>query len=118
MDAAGNELADRIRALLSADDEIEERRMFGTRAFLDDGRILLGARSGGVLLVRVDDESGAALLTRPGVARAVMGSRTMGSGWLDIVPAVIEDDAELMFWLDVARESTGAAVEAPGQDDR
>jgi hypothetical protein len=44
MDAAGNELADRVRALLSADAEIEERRMFGTRAFLDDGRILVGAR--------------------------------------------------------------------------
>lgn len=69
MDAAGDELADRIRALLSADVEIEERRMFGTRAFLDDGHILLGARPGGVLLVRVDDESGATLLTRPGVAR-------------------------------------------------
>jgi len=116
MDAAGDELADRIRALLSADAEIEERRMFGTRAFLDDGRILLGARSGGVLLVRVDEENGAALLVRPGVARAVMGARTMGTGWLDVAPGVIEDDGELMFWLDVARESTGSAVESPGQD--
>ena len=115
MDAAGNELADRVRALLSADAEIEERRMFGTRAFLDDGRILVGARPGGVLLVRVDDENGAALLTRPGAARAVMGARTMSSGWLDVVPDVIEDDAALMFWLDVARESTGSAVEAPEQ---
>lgn len=116
MDAAGNELADRIRALLSADAEIEERRMFGTRAFLDDGRILLGARPGGVLLVRVDEENGAALLTRAGVARAVMGARTMSSGWLDVDSGVIEDDAELMFWLDVARESAGSAAEPPGED--
>ena len=116
MDAAGEELADRIRALLSADAEIEERRMFGSRAFLDSGRILLGARSGGVLLVRVDDENGAALLVRPGVARAVMGARTMSSGWLDVQPAVIDDDTALMFWLDVARESTGSAVEAPRRD--
>ncbi|WP_244631962.1 TfoX/Sxy family protein [Microbacterium sp. Se63.02b] len=69
MDAAGHELADRIRALLSADAEVEERRMFGTRAFLHDGHILLGARPGGVLLVRLDEESGAALLTRPGATR-------------------------------------------------
>ncbi|WP_237682372.1 MULTISPECIES: TfoX/Sxy family protein [Microbacterium] len=116
MDAAGDELADRIRALLSADIEIEERRMFGTRAFLDDGRILLGARPGGVLLVRVDDENGAALVTRAGVARAVMGSRTMGSGWLDVSPEAIEDDSELMFWLDVARESTGSATDTSGSD--
>ncbi|WP_258566827.1 TfoX/Sxy family protein [Microbacterium sp. Se5.02b] len=79
MDAAGHELADRIRALLSADAEVEERRMFGTRAFLHDGHILLGARPGGVLLVRLDEESGAALLTRPGATRAVMGARTMSS---------------------------------------
>ena len=116
MDAAGNELADRVRALLGADTWIEERRMFGTRAFLDNGHILVGARPGGVLLVRVDDENGAALLTHPGVARAVMGSRTMGSGWIDVVPGAIEDDTELMFWLDVARESTGSAVETPEQD--
>ena len=83
--------------------------MFGTRAFLDDGRILLGARPGGVLLVRVDDENGAALATRSGVARAVMGSRRMASGWLDVSPETIEEDADLMFWLDVARESSGAA---------
>ncbi|MDX2400104.1 MULTISPECIES: TfoX/Sxy family protein [Microbacterium] len=110
MDAAGNELADRVRALLSADAAIEERRMFGTRAFLDDGRILVGARPGGVLLVRVDDENGAALLTQPGVSRAVMGARTMSAGWLDVVPEVLGDDTALMFWLDVARESTGSAV--------
>jgi TfoX/Sxy family transcriptional regulator of competence genes len=116
MDAAGNELADRVRALLGTDTEIEERRMFGTRAFLDHGHILVGARPGGVLLVRVDDESGAALLTEPGAARAVMGARTMSSGWLDVVPGAIEDDTALMFWLDVARESAGSPDEEPEQD--
>ncbi|WEK60133.1 MAG: TfoX/Sxy family protein [Candidatus Microbacterium colombiense] len=104
MNAAGEELADRIRALLSDGVGIEERRMFGTRAFLADGRILVGARAGGVLLVRVDDEAGAALSTRRGVARAVMGSRTMGSGWLDVSASALAGDDELMFWLDVARE--------------
>ncbi|MGX1585986.1 TfoX/Sxy family protein [Microbacterium sp. NPDC055502] len=116
MDDAGNDLADRIRALSSADDAIEERRMFGTKAFLDGGRILVGARTGGVLLVRVDDENGAAMLTEAGVSRAVMGSRTMSSGWLDVAPSAIEDDAALMLWLDVARESTGAAVEAASDE--
>lgn len=105
MDAAGEELADRVRALLSGADQVEERRMFGTRAFLVDGHILVGARPGGTLLVRVDEESGAALCTRAGVARAVMGARTMGTGWLDVASSVLTDDGELMFWLDVAREN-------------
>lgn len=104
MDAAGEELADRVRALLGADPEIEERRMFGSRAFLVDGRILVGARSGGVLLVRVCEEHGAALMMRPGVSRAVMGAKTMSSSWLDVASSAVADDADLMFWLDAARE--------------
>lgn len=47
MDAAGEELADRVRALLTLDEDVEEKRMFGTRAFLLDGHILVGARAGG-----------------------------------------------------------------------
>ncbi|GAA1252303.1 TfoX/Sxy family transcriptional regulator of competence genes [Microbacterium phyllosphaerae] len=104
MDASGDELADRVRALLTLDGDVEEKRMFGTRAFLLDGHILVGARNGGVLLVRVDEEHGAALVTRPGVQTAVMGPRTMGTGWLDVSPAVLAADDDLAFWLDVARE--------------
>ena len=106
MDDAVSELADRIRALLSADVALEERRMFGSRAFLVDGRILVGARKGGVLLVRVTAEHGAALLTRSGAAPAVMGARTMSPSWLDVAPSAIEDDDSLMFWLDAAREDS------------
>ncbi len=108
MDAAGEELADRIRALLGVDPSIEEKRMFGSRAFLLDGRILVGSRAGGVLLVRVEAEHGAALTLRPGVTPAVMGAKTMSSGWLDVAATAIGDDEELMFWLDAAREDAGA----------
>ena len=104
MDAAGEELADRIRALLSDDPQVEERRMFGSRAFLRDGRIVVGSRTGGTLLVRVADERAAALLGEPGVTRAVMGSRTMSGGWLDVAADAVADDRELMGWLDAARE--------------
>lgn len=104
MDAAGEELADRIRALLGKDPEIEERRMFGSRAFLVDGSILVGARKGGTLLVRVSAEHGAALMTRPGVSPAVMGAKTMSPRWLDVGASAVADDSDLMFWLDVARE--------------
>ncbi|MFY9712079.1 MAG: TfoX/Sxy family protein [Microbacterium sp.] len=108
MDDAGNELGDRIRALLSSDAALEERRMFGSRAFLVDGRILVAARNGGVLLVRVTAEHGAALLTHAGATPAVMGARTMSSNWLDVAPNAIEDDDSLMFWLDAAREDSAA----------
>ncbi|KJQ54933.1 TfoX/Sxy family protein [Microbacterium sp. SA39] len=109
MDAAGEELADRVRALLGTGADLEEKRMFGTRAFLVDGRILVGARKNGVLLVRVDEETGAALLTQPGVEVAVMGAKTMGNSWLDVSPEVLADDDTLMFWLDAAREVNEAS---------
>ncbi|GAA4488725.1 hypothetical protein GCM10023171_28700 [Microbacterium panaciterrae] len=104
MDVEMTELADRIRALLEGDLAIEERRMFGSRAFLVDGKILVGARRGGSLLVRVEIEHGAGLLGRPGVTHAVMGARTMSANWLDVAAEAVADDERLIFWLDVARE--------------
>ncbi len=83
--------------------------MFGSRAFLLDGRILVGARKGGVLLVRVSEESGAALALRPGVTPARMGAKTMSPRWLDVDASVVVDDAELVFWLDAAREDAEPA---------
>jgi TfoX/Sxy family transcriptional regulator of competence genes len=110
MDPAA-ELADRVRALLMSEPGLEEKRMFGTRAFLLNGRILVGTRNEGVLLVRVTDEKGTALLTEPGVAIAVMGAKTMGPSWLDVAQTAIEDDESLMFWIDAARESAEELAE-------
>jgi hypothetical protein len=85
--------------------------MFGTRAFLLNGKILVGTRNEGVLLVRVTAEKGTALLTEPGVAIAVMGAKTMGPSWLDVAATAIEDDESLMFWVDAARESAAETAE-------
>jgi len=104
MDAAGEELADRIRALLPNDPTIEEKAMFGARVFLVGGKILVGARTRGTLLVRVAPENGAVLLTRPGVAQAPMGKKSMSPSWLDVDATVIASHDELLEWLDAARE--------------
>lgn len=104
MDAAQSELADRVRALLSADLDLEEKQMFGSRAFLVDGQILVGARKDGMLLVRVAQDSGPLLVDRPGAAWATMGGRSMAPGWIDVSPEGTADDEDLMFWLDAARD--------------
>lgn len=109
MDGAGLELADRIRALLPADPGLAEKRMFGTRAFLLGGRILAGARPGGVLLVRLSPERSAILAGSPGASRAVMGAKTMSTGWVDVQPQAIATDEALLEWLDAAREDALAA---------
>lgn len=107
-DADLEELADRIRAMLGDEPGIEEKRMFGSRGFLLDGHILVGARKGGTLLVRVDAEQDDALLLKQGVSRATMGTMTMSSGWLDVAREAIATDDDLLFWLDLARESNSS----------
>ncbi|MDQ4213001.1 TfoX/Sxy family protein [Microbacterium sp. ASV81] len=109
MDASVTELADRIRALLGGDGDVEERAMFGSRAFLVDGKILVGARTGGRLLVRVGAEHGDQLQAEPGVSRTVMGSRTMSANWLDVAAEAVAGDDALMAWIDIAREDAAGA---------
>lgn len=104
MDAAGIELADRMRAVLSDEPTLDEKQMFGMRIFMVGGKILVGAGTGGRMLVRVTEEHGAALLDRPGAEIAVMGPRSMGTGWLEVTADALAEDDALMFWIDVARE--------------
>lgn len=99
------ELADRVRALL-AGERPEQKRMFGSIAFLVDDRLLVAAWGDGDLLVRVDPERSPELQRQPGVRIAEMGSsrRTMGPSWLTVEAARLVDDDALLFWIDVARE--------------
>ncbi|WP_223172789.1 TfoX/Sxy family protein [Microbacterium sp. NIBRBAC000506063] len=103
------ELADRIRSLLSDEPTCEQKRMFGSLAFLVYGRIVAAAWGEGDLLVRVDPERSADLLLSDGVRQAEMGPRRkkMGLGWLDVPAEVVADDERLLFWIDAAREYAG-----------
>jgi hypothetical protein len=51
-------LADRIRAVVQAEADLTERRMFGGLAFLIQGNMAVSASSQGGLLLRVDPGSG------------------------------------------------------------
>ena len=101
--SAADALADRVRAQLPGGVSVREVRMFGTRSYLVDGALTVGARSDGGLLVRVDADRHAELVARPGAAQAEMGTgRTMGAGWIEVAPSVLGSDAELAFWVGVA----------------
>jgi len=70
---------------------VMEKSMFGSRAYLMDGNLLLAAGTGGVLL-RIGPDNMAAALSRDGVEQAVMGSRTM-NGWLRMTGEAFASDA-------------------------
>ncbi|GAA1387899.1 TfoX/Sxy family protein [Luteococcus peritonei] len=97
-----HDLVDRVRAALR-EHEPREVRMMGGISFMVDEQMLVAARSGGDLLVRIDPVRAAELLARPGVRPAVMGAarRPMGEGWISVDASALQNDG-LSFWLAVA----------------
>ncbi len=95
--AYDEQLAERIRGVLASRDDVDERKMFGGIAFLVSGNMCVGAR-GGSLMVRMDPTLGDQLLSEPGAGLMSMGSRTM-SGWLQVSPEAIAEDADLERWI-------------------
>lgn len=97
-------LPDRIRALLAAKPPTREV-MFGGLSFMVNEKMVASVRSDGDLLVRVDPERGAELVTRDGARPAVMGAgRAMGAGWIDFAEQAIATHEQLSFWIEVALE--------------
>lgn len=88
--------------------------MFGSIAFMVNGRMLVATWGDGDLLVRADPSRSAALQLRPGVRQAEMGAKrtSMGPGWLAVSASVIADDHSLLEWIDVAREARVASQRA------
>ena len=94
-------LADRIRDRLAPLPDVTDKRMFGSLAFLTDGRLTVGV-TGDDLMVRVGPDAAADALTRPGTRPMEMGNRRM-RGWIRVDGAELDDEA-LDDWLQRARD--------------
>jgi TfoX/Sxy family transcriptional regulator of competence genes len=92
------DLANRLRELLAAEDGITEKRMFGGLAFLLDGKMSVAASRTGGLLVRIDPTDTDAFLTRPHVTLMTMGGRKM-DGWITVAPDGLKTTRELSAWV-------------------
>lgn len=102
MSLASEELSDRIRRHLAPHPGITEQKMFGGRAFMLHGNMLVGPMKHGGLLVRVGKERYDEALALPGAGPMTMGARTM-SGFLEVSGDVLEDDEVLLDWIELAR---------------
>ena len=93
--AYDEDLADRIRELISGEGDLTEQRMFGGLAFLIGGNMAVAASGQGGLLVRVDPAETEALLEEPEAFPFEMRGREM-LGWLrveaegDSLPELVE----------------------------
>jgi hypothetical protein len=96
--AYDEDLADRIRALMSDVDGVEEKRMFGGLAFLVHGNMSVGPSGQGGLLVRVPPDETETLAQHDHVEPMVMRGREM-RGWLRVADAGVQTESQLQGWV-------------------
>ena len=97
--AYDEELAARIRGLVSAEPGLAEKKMFGGLAFLVGGNMAVGASGQGGLLVRVDPDETDSLLETTAAEPMVMRGRSM-AGWLRVAADNVATDADLRPWVE------------------
>src|SRR5262245_35523301 len=78
--AYDEELAARIRELVTDEAALSEKKMFGGLAFLIGGHMAVAAAGGGGLMVRVDPDQSDALVRTTSATVMEMRGREM-SGW-------------------------------------
>jgi TfoX/Sxy family transcriptional regulator of competence genes len=97
--AGREDLAERLRAVLTGTGAVREIKMFGGLCFTLNGNMVAGASKQGLLL-RVGKERHAEALARPGARAMEMKGQPM-AGYVFVDPP--PDDAQALHdWLDMA----------------
>ncbi len=115
--AYDEQLAERIRELVSNEDGLTEKKMFGGLAFLINGNMSVSASGQGGLLLRVDPEQTDALLEEPHAEPFVMRGRAM-DGWLRVGADGLDRDEDLRRWVAVGVGYARALIDAFGRAAR
>ena len=96
--AYDEDLADRIRELLSDEDGVTEQRMFGGLAFLVGGNMAVAASGQGGVMVRVDPDDGERLMASGKADPMEMRGRVM-TGWLRVASDAVKTKRQLSPWV-------------------
>jgi TfoX/Sxy family transcriptional regulator of competence genes len=99
--AYDEDLAHRIRAILSDERGLQEKRMFGGLAFLVGGNMAIAASREGGVLVRVNPSESERLVARSHAEVAVMRGRPM-PGWLRVRDEHVATRRQLEKWVQLA----------------
>jgi TfoX/Sxy family transcriptional regulator of competence genes len=92
------ELADRIRELVSGEEGLTEQKMFGGLAFLIGGNMAVAASGEGGLLVRVDPAESGKVTANTSAEPMVMRGRPM-PGWLRVGTDEVRTKRQLTKWV-------------------
>jgi TfoX/Sxy family transcriptional regulator of competence genes len=97
--AYDEELAERIRELVSGEAGLTEQKMFGGLAFLIGGNMAVAASGQGGLLVHVDKAEAEELVATTNARLMEMRGREM-KGWLRIDAEDVNAKTELAEWVE------------------
>ena len=97
--AYDEELAARIRELVSDEPGLKEKKMFGGLGFLVQGNMAVAASGQGGLLVRVDPNDSDALVSSSNAYPMEMRGREM-TGWLRVDTEDVQSPDELRGWVE------------------
>jgi TfoX/Sxy family transcriptional regulator of competence genes len=97
--AYDEELAGRIRELVTGEPNLTEKKMFGGLAFLIGGNMAIAASGQGGLLVRVDPEESDELVSRTEATTMVMRGSEV-KGWLRVAPEHLRTEPQLAKWVE------------------
>ena len=97
---------ERLRAILSDDPNISEKKMFGGVAFMLNGNMLCGYTNKGQLMVRVGKELEPEARKLPGAMDMDFTGKKMG-GMLFVDEAVLKTDENLKNWVSLATKFVG-----------
>ena len=101
--AYDEELAERVRRLVSVRDNITEKRMFGSNCFLVEGNLAVCVRQD-ELLVRLDPPDAEKAITEEGVRVAEIGpQKRQMKGWVFVSAEHLSDDG-LSDWVDAGTD--------------
>jgi TfoX/Sxy family transcriptional regulator of competence genes len=96
--AYDEDLANRIRELVGAEEGVTEKRMFGGLAFLIGGNMAVAASGQGGLMVRVEPGQTDALVAKPHARPFEMRGREM-QGWLRVDDEGLRTKRQLEPWV-------------------
>ena len=96
--AYDEDLANRIRELISGDADVAEQPMFGGLAFLIGGHMSVAVSGQGGLLLRCDPADTDALLGKPYATPFEMRGREM-AGWLRVDDEGVRTRRDLEPWV-------------------
>ncbi len=102
--AYDEELAERVRELISARPGVSERKMFGGIGWMLGGNMAVGVMSDSRLMVRMEPEEVEAACREPHVHEFGREGAKPMKGFVVVDQDAVEDDAALERWIDVGAE--------------